>query len=545
MNELAKNWRIWVLFAVIFLSFFAVLGNLLNTGNAFNFGIDFAGGTLFQIHLNEKVQNIEEVENIIQNRLNWSGLSDIRVYGAESEFVFVIVPETRPEDVERIESLIKQQGRFEVLIDANLMFTGKDLVQVDQSSSLASFSEGSQGSYQWHLPFVLSGSSAERFRNLAFHRCPLISFEQNQYDCALTYFFIDRPRDAVFIFTQELFELDKLGFEAGSIEHGIPMGSDMQEILLNIDAPYFVVSGNLTAEQEHSLTELSRKKSNAIIPSSLPAATREKLGAIGFTLKEFPDEKEKAIEQRMPWLWRVSGLQSIVRLQPSITGDNPYVNTVQEAPILTDLQITGQAPTYDEAVDERSKTKIILQSGSLPVSVESISSFYTSPTQGLDFLFKAAVTGLIVLCVVSVIIFVRYRSLKLSLAIIFTALVEAFVTTTLVSNLGGTIDLAAIAGIIAAVGTGVDDQIVISDELLRGRGAAERVSLVRRIRNAFFIVIAAAATTLATMLPIIIFGSLMIRLIGFATAITLGVLVGVLVTRPAYGEIAKFIMQSY
>ncbi len=545
MNELAKSWRIWVLFIAIFLAFFAVAANLVSTGNPFNFGIDFMGGTLFQIHLSEKVPNIEEVENIIQNRLNWSGMSDIRVYGAENQFIFVIVPQTKPQDVERIEKLIKQQGRFEVLIDANVMFTGKDLIQVDQSISLPAFSKGQQGGYQWRLPFVLKGPAAERFMDLSFHRCPLISFEQKQYDCALTYFFIDRPRKAVFIFTSELFELDKASLKSGNTKIGIPKGTDIEEVLQNIDAPYFIIDKKPTEEQLAELKNVLQVKELAIIPSSLNQETRNALKELGFEIKEFPDEKDKPLETREPWIWRASGLQSIVRLTPSITGDDPYVSSRSQMQPITNLQVTGTAEDYQAAFDERNRIKIILQSGSLPVSVESISSFYTSPIQGFDFLFKAAITGLIVLCVVSVIIFLRYRTPKLSLAIIFTAVVEAFITTTLTSSLGGNIDLAAIAGIIAAVGTGVDDQIVITDELLRGGQKEERVSLLRRVKNAFFIVIAAAATTLATMLPIILFGTIMVRLIGFAIAITIGVLVGVFITRPAYGEIAKFLMSSY
>ncbi|MCD6478724.1 MAG: protein translocase subunit SecD, partial [Candidatus Diapherotrites archaeon] len=73
----------------------------------------------------------------------------------------------------------------------------------------------------------------------------------------------------------------------------------------------------------------------------------------------------------------------------------------------------------------------------------------------------------------------------------------------------------------------------------------EAVSLLRRIKRAFFIVIAAASTTLATMLPIILFGYVLVKIVGFAIAITIGVLVGVFVTRPAYGEIARIIVSKY
>ena len=58
-EELIKSWRIW------FLIFVIVLAAFLMVFNGINFGIDFEGGTMFQIHLAEKVQNIEErVRNI-------------------------------------------------------------------------------------------------------------------------------------------------------------------------------------------------------------------------------------------------------------------------------------------------------------------------------------------------------------------------------------------------------------------------------------------------------------------------------------------------
>ena len=109
-------------------------------------------------------------------------------------------------------------------------------------------------------------------------------------------------------------------------------------------------------------------------------------------------------------------------------------------------------------------------------------------------------------------------------------------------------DLAAITGIIAAVGTGVDDQIVITDELTKG--AEETVqtggSLAGSAKKAFFIVMASAATAIAAMLPIIFFGqgSGMARLVGFAITTILGVLIGVIITRPAFGEIAKVMVAS-
>ena len=537
MAELLKSWRIWLLFAVIFLA----MGIVVFTG--LKFGIDFEGGTLFQVHLSEKVESLEPVIQVIESRLNWSGLKDIRIYGAENEFVFVIVPETDEEDVKRIESLIRKQGQFEVMVDGNVMLTGESIINVDQDPSFPAYAQGGD-SVVWRLPFTLRLDAAESFRDLSFHKCRLIDFETSDYECSFTYFFIDRPKKSVLVLSKTRYNEDRSIMLSGT--ERIPVNSDIEEILLNAGAPHFIVGDEgLSEEQLSGLKAIVGQSGTAIVQAELPESVKQELAETGFKLKEVESiDAEQPAMKKIPWTYKASGLKSIVRLQPGITGNKPYVETPQDLKPITDLFITSQEADFEVAKAERNETKILLNSGSLPVTVESISHFWTSPTQGKEFLVQAVLIGLIVLCTVSMIIFLRYRRIKLSMAIIFTALVEAFVTMSFISGLGQSIDLAAIAGIIAAVGTGVDDQIIITDELLKGE-EAEHASLARRVKRAFFIVMAAAATTLATMIPIIVFGYVMVKLVGFAIAITVGVLVGIFVTRPAFGEIARYILGEY
>ncbi|HMK53693.1 MAG TPA: preprotein translocase subunit SecD, partial [Methanobacteriaceae archaeon] len=102
----------------------------------------------------------------------------------------------------------------------------------------------------------------------------------------------------------------------------------------------------------------------------------------------------------------------------------------------------------------------------------------------------------------------------------------------------------AIAGILAAIGTGVDDQIIITDEVLRKSGQkTRRGGFQLRIKSAFFIIFAAAGTLIAAMLPLIYVGfsrgtTGIGILSGFAVTTILGVLIGIFITRPVY---AKFI----
>ncbi len=110
------------------------------------------------------------------------------------------------------------------------------------------------------------------------------------------------------------------------------------------------------------------------------------------------------------------------------------------------------------------------------------------------------------------------------------------------------VDLATIAGILAAIGTGVDHEIIITDELLKGTGKDEEksgLSLTAKIKNAFFIIFAAVATVFATMLPIVFFNVGLSKFVGFAITVIFGAVLGAFITRPVYAEIAKVVVAHH
>jgi Preprotein translocase subunit SecD len=98
----------------------------------------------------------------------------------------------------------------------------------------------------------------------------------------------------------------------------------------------------------------------------------------------------------------------------------------------------------------------------------------------------------------------------------------------------GTIDLAAVAGMIAVVGTGVDAQIIITDEVLIKRTAGSSTKLL--LGNAFYIVWADAALLVVAMLPLL-FSTSLVSIIGFSESTIIGALMGIFITRPAYGAL--------
>ena len=95
------------------------------------------------------------------------------------------------------------------------------------------------------------------------------------------------------------------------------------------------------------------------------------------------------------------------------------------------------------------------------------------------------------------------------------------------------LDAPSIAGIIAGMGTGVNDQIVIIDESVSNKS----ISVKERIKRALFIILGAFFTIFAAMLPLFWAGAGMLK--GFALTTIIGVTVGILITRPAFADIIK------
>jgi len=214
-----------------------------------------------------------------------------------------------------------------------------------------------------------------------------------------------------------------------------------------------------------------------------------------------------------------------------------------------ELSVTGGAETVEKAQEQANSIYTVLKTGSLPVKIEVVGANTVSAELGDQFLNGAIIAGLLAILAVSVIIFIRYRKPILVIPIIIVSVSEVLIVMGVASIIQWNIDLAAIAGLIVAVGTGVDDQIIITDEVLIKQDSGETTKKRRStrtrmsVKNALFIIFASAGTLIAAMLPLAYVGFArgatgIGTLAGFAFTIILGVLVGVFITRPAY---AKFV----
>lgn len=233
--------------------------------------------------------------------------------------------------------------------------------------------------------------------------------------------------------------------------------------------------------------------------------------------------------------------------------DDQEVDTLQIASDLqgravTDIAITGSGTgkTRDEAIrntlENMKRLQTILITGSLPVKLDIARIDTISPTMGVQFVNNALLAGLAAFAGVIVFLLIAYRRILIALPIALTSLTEVISTIGFYALFGWSLDLAAIAGLIVAVGTGVDDQIVIMDETLRKETTTAFYNWKERIKRAFFIIFSGACTEVVAMLPLLFSGAGLLK--GFALTTIISVTVGVLITRPAYAALIQILYEE-
>ena len=195
-----------------------------------------------------------------------------------------------------------------------------------------------------------------------------------------------------------------------------------------------------------------------------------------------------------------------------------------------------------ETQQEAHQLSINLRAGHLPAPLDFAEGQvqYIEPALAEQFKVYSLVIGFLAILTVSGMVYFRYRDPRVALPMILTAMAEVIILLGFAAALRMPLDLAHVAGFIAVVGTGVDDLIIIADQVMDEGEVNQRRVFDSRFRKAFWIIGAAAATTIIAMSPLAVLS--LGDLQGFAIVTILGVLIGVLVTRPAYGDILRKLM---
>ncbi|MGC8547885.1 MAG: hypothetical protein ACP5MC_02715 [Candidatus Micrarchaeia archaeon] len=515
-----KDFHIDFLISLILL--LAVCDALYGGPHILHLGVEFVGGTEIPVELEHPVNpsTMSTLLSTLQERLTTFGLKQVTVEGIGSSEVYVIIPSVSKSEIESTMSLIESQGVFQGIVDGKEAINGTSLIP-DSIGALPP--EEVNGTVMWQVSFYITQQAAMKFAKVVF----------GQGNKPL-YMFLDRPTSAILLLNNSIVSSEEAkGINYTDFMQAIYSATSFGNQSIPVE---FYGSGNLTRLVTLLSSDRSRY-SKLIMASNAPKQIIETANSLNYTISYVspknitpvisvavgPSGKVTSIVNS----WPAIGLLSAPILSPSITNGS----------ISQSYEISGYAPAglslaAKMAYAENQSTLIvsILKGGALPVPV--IANTYTiiPPTLGKHFEIVSGVALLVAVIAVSLFISIRYRKRFLIFPIIFTTLSELFIIMSIIGLLG-TIDLAAVAGMIAVIGTGVDAQIIITDEFIGRHGNYTEKA---RLHNAFFIIWADAALLVIAMLPLF-FSTSLVQIVGFAESTMLGVLFGALITRPAYG----------
>jgi preprotein translocase subunit SecD len=498
---------------------FLVLLALLNVSiNPMKFGIDFVGGTRIPVVLAHDVDQatMDSMVQTIKTRASVLGLTETQVLAIGTSEIDVEIPSTDQASINDIEATLSHQGVYQGVVDGSVAVDGGNIYP----SSIAELQspELLQEHADWGVSFSVDQAGAEQFAQAA----------KGKADYPI-YMYLDRPQDVA------------LFYEQGELQASIPPDSDQREALESLQDALALNGSSIPVyvmeDLPANLTPMDNN-TRAFISANDSAATKAKLKALGFTVVQLnesemtPDFIRTDSGVLVVNELDAAGLLTAPLLSAGITSGLPNYN----------YEVTGSVNDSNpnakaaDAAERAQSIESILKGGALPVQI-SLGSMTTLPASlGSQFLKYSVIAIVFSLVAISVLIGLRYRNVMATLPIILISLAEL---TILLSILGSfTIDLPAMAGIIAAIGVGVDAQIVITDELLKTdeHSTREKTSL------AFDIIRTNAIVAIFAMVPLLFSG--LVEVIGFAISTILGALLGYMLTRPAYAAIVERVLAA-
>jgi preprotein translocase subunit SecD len=199
---------------------------------------------------------------------------------------------------------------------------------------------------------------------------------------------------------------------------------------------------------------------------------------------------------------------SAPRLVPSVTEGIPNFSYTINGP----AEGATAALKAVDALKKEKELESLLKGGALPVQISLGSKTIIPAPLGEEFLRLSLIGLVFALLAISLMVAIRYRHMQIVLPMIFISLAELAILLAVLGSF--TIDLAGMAGILAAIGVGVDAQIIVTDELLKREGG----EMHKRLEKAFSIITTSVTVAVVAMVPLLFFSGLVGAFVRIATS---------------------------
>ena len=486
-----------------------------------NLGLEFTGGTRIPITLEKPVSKatMDDTVSIIKSRVTKFGLSQVTVRSVGDQQLYVELPQSSdPAYVQQVKDILGSEGKFEAIVDGTVALTGEYIV----SGSIQESASSSGTSVRWGVTFVVTQNGAKMFSNAAYGKAnyPVNLFLDKAEDSAIVVrdIYFENATSSISEISSELSKVAAYGDNSVIFIDPAEDEPSQAAAIFAQNKSKIVVSEDET-ELISALSQINSMLGNDSMVKIIQKPSADMI----------PEVVDMGLEGISVNQWDAIGLLSAPTLSPALaTGQTSQQFSIEG---------TARGDTFQErqenALAETSRIKSILSGGALPVSIE-LGSIITVPASlGSEFL-RYSIIGMVA-AGLTVLIFIgfRYRHPEHIIPLVFVAGSQMTILVCFMASVG-TLDLATIAGLFGTLGTSVDYQIVITDEIL-GRGSGGKDEAKRRLDKAKYILTRDVGVLTVVMLPLMF--SNIVEIIGFATTTLVGSLLGVGITTLVYNAV--------
>lgn len=453
---------------------FVLVSLVLITFKGISTGLDLQGGSIIQIQA-ERPLTPGEMEQVTKIMdERLRGVFAVRDIRVRGWGNEFVIVEIAGIPPEEAEKVIGKPGQLVVRIGNVTAFTGDELTRVESFRK-----DPSRGS--WEVPFTLTEGAAERFRDVA-----------KATDFAQVNMYLDEGT----------------------------------RVKVNSERPLEGMEGVLESAGYRGKANATKGLTGVVTEINLDQ-----------TLEDLGEDGKRKISAALNSTG--AGIREVAFERSGLVNSAPIGDSLREELIRGQVvkALVLELGRDERDREEAKRVEVILRSGALPIKVNVVGSYGISATLGEGFARNAVLAGILAFIGVTLVIFLRYREPRVVLPILITGFSEIVIILGFASLINWNIDLPAIAGIIAALGTGVDNQIVIIDEILLEK---ER-SIRKKIESAFFIVMSSWMCIAAAMIPLFIVGLASLK--GFAFTTIIGATSGVFIARPAYARMVQYLVE--
>lgn len=505
---------------VLFLVGLVLLSLVIIFVKGINYGIEFEGGVRIPITFDRELTptQMDEVVNILKTRISKFGLSQVIVRPLPPREVQVELAKGDESSIKQIEKILQTQGSFESVINNKVAMTGEDILP--GSIGEGRITAASKTSYKWEVDFAITENGANRFAAVALGQAN-----------KPVYMFLDRPRNALILLEPKHFPktVDIATALSSITEFNNIEGSSLKVIIIDDwEVKRQIVEEEIAANPNSTVIY----SSNATFASNVEAIAKQ----AGAVTRPIPDTDmnlevvpSHATGDYIVNKWKAIGLLSAPILSEGLAKGTPSRL----------VSISGTSEDVEVAAGNAKEIRSILSGGRLPVNAIIGSTISIPAPLGKQFLEMSVIGGIIAFILIIIFVSIRYGEPRLFMPIIVISFAEIIILVAIIGGFG-TIDFAAMAGIIAAMGVSLDAQIIITDEVFRkGEKNISKDELRERIKGAFYIITRNVAIAVIAMLPLFFSG--VVEIVGFATSTILGAVLGLLISRPAYAALIESI----